>query len=198
MIFYKDESGKRFKSLEGLKKDVENGGHTLVFATNGGIYNSKHEPNGLYVENGIEKYPLNLEDGQGNLYLKPNGVFLIRSDGTAAIINSTKYDKYGGSVLYAVQSGPLLLSAGQTNPQFNENSENKYIRSGVGVISDSLVVIAISDQTVNFYEFAKMFQDLGCKNALYLDGAISKMYLPDTGRNDELDGDFATIIAIIK
>ena len=68
----------------------------------------------------------------------------------------------------------------------------------MGVISDSLVVIAISDQTVNFYEFAKMFQDLGCKNALYLDGAISKMYLPDTGRNDELDGDFATIIAIIK
>lgn len=41
-----------------------------------------------------------------------------------------------------------------------------------------------------------MFKDkLHCKDALYLDGAISKMYLPELGRYD-LGGDFGAIIGV--
>ena len=58
------------------------------------------------------------------------------------------------------------------------------MRSGIGVSDDS-VIFAISEQPVNFYEFATFFRDvLNCSSALYLDGVISRMYLPDLGKTD--------------
>jgi uncharacterized protein YigE (DUF2233 family) len=38
------------------------------------------------------------------------------------------------------------------------------------------VLFAISKQPINFYDFAKHFQLIECKQALYLDDVISKMY----------------------
>jgi len=35
----------------------------------------------------------------------------------------------------------------------------------------------MSKEEINFYDFAKYFQNLGCKNALYLDGFVSRTYL---------------------
>jgi uncharacterized protein YigE (DUF2233 family) len=46
---------------------------------------------------------------------------------------------------------------------------------------------------VNLYDFATFFQSLGCKNALYLDGFVSRMYLPSEGR-EQLDGNFGAMI----
>ncbi|MEO1653305.1 MAG: phosphodiester glycosidase family protein, partial [Bacteroidota bacterium] len=81
---------------------------------------------------------------------------------------------------------------------FTPGSHNKYIRSGVGVISPNQIVFIISRQPVNFYDFARIFRDyFKCKNALYLDGAISKMFLPEIGRFD-LGGEFGPMIGIIK
>ena len=38
---------------------------------------------------------------------------------------------------------------------------------------------------MNFHTFARFLRDgLGARNALYLDGSISRMYAPDIGRND--------------
>ncbi|HUN01510.1 MAG TPA: phosphodiester glycosidase family protein, partial [Niabella sp.] len=50
---------------------------------------------------------------------------------------------------------------------------------------------------VNFYDFVRYFQQLGCKNALYLDGAVSRMYLPEKYRMD-YDGNFGVIIGVTK
>jgi uncharacterized protein YigE (DUF2233 family) len=47
-------------------------------------------------------------------------------------------------------------------------------------------VFAISDAPLTFYVFAKFFIDeLGCREALYLDGSISSLYAPQVGREDD-------------
>jgi uncharacterized protein YigE (DUF2233 family) len=46
-------------------------------------------------------------------------------------------------------------------------------------------VFVISDSPVTFYVFAKFFLDqVGCREALYLDGSISSLYAPSVGRED--------------
>ncbi len=53
---------------------------------------------------------------------------------------------------WATQSGPLLVHGGDIHPDFNANSTNKKIRSGVGVTKDGLVIFAISITPVTFYD----------------------------------------------
>ena len=80
----------------------------------------------------------------------------------------------------ATQSGPLLVIDGKLHPAFREGSDSWLFRNGVGVISPKRVVFAISNEPVNFHEFARLFRDsLGCSNALFLDGTISSLYTGD-------------------
>ena len=55
----------------------------------------------------------------------------------------------------------------------------------------------MSKEKINFYDFAHYFKSLGCKNALYLDGFVSKTYLPEKGAMD-LGGNFGVIIGETK
>ena len=50
---------------------------------------------------------------------------------------------------------------------------------------------------INFHDFANYFKSLGCENALYLDGFVSKTYLPSEGYNT-LNGNFGIIIGEIE
>jgi prepilin-type processing-associated H-X9-DG protein len=55
------------------------------------------------------------------------------------------------------------------------------VRDGVTAI------FAISDEPVTFHAFARLFRDeLGCANALFLDGSVSSLYASELGRDDEL------------
>ncbi len=91
-----------------------------------------------------------------------------------------------GPVTFATQSGPLLLRAGQINPNVNPRGVSRLIRNGVGVVSTDEVAFAISDDPVSFYEFALLFRDrLNCLDALYLDGNVSSLFAPVLGRDDE-------------
>ena len=50
----------------------------------------------------------------------------------------------------------------------------------MGRVDAQHLVFAISQQPINFYDFAQLFRDqLGCQDALYLDGSISSIDLPD-------------------
>jgi uncharacterized protein YigE (DUF2233 family) len=91
----------------------------------------------------------------------------------------------------------MLLINGEINPHFTKGSVNTNIRNGVGILPNHKVVFAISKELVNFYDFAEYFKNLGCKNALFLDGGISAMYLPEKNW-EQLTGDFGVMIGITK
>lgn len=198
-MYWKNGKGDMLRSLTALKALTEQGGTKLVFATNAGIYMQDNSPLGLYVENGKQLRPLNLKKvpNGGNFYMQPNGVFLLTAS-EAQVVVSSAYAPYKGKAVFATQSGPMLVINGAINNTFTSGSANVNIRSGVGVMPDGKVVFAISDDFVNFYDFAIFFRDqLKCNNALYLDGAICRMYLPGLDRM-ELGGDFGAMIGIVK
>jgi uncharacterized protein YigE (DUF2233 family) len=129
--------------------------------------------------NGQQLSPINLQDGDGNFYLKPNGVFAVTDQKQAVIMDSTFFLVYQQHVLWATQSGPLIVHQGEIHPDLIPGSANLNVRSGVGVRDDGSVVFALSPAPVNFYEFAAFFRDrMKCPNALYLDGFISAFHLP--------------------
>jgi len=193
-FYYRDKDDNLFKNIINLKAKIKEEGYNLIFATNGGIFSKKYAPLGLYFEAGKQLFELNKKDGYGNFYLKPNGIFLIEG-GEAKIEETTKIVELS-NIKYALQSGPLLVFKGRINSLFKKNSINKYIRSGVGINVRGDICFAISNEPVNFYSFAMLFKEmLNCDNALYLDGAISEMYIPKFRENSE--NNFSVIIGIV-
>ncbi len=197
-MFLDDPTGKKIRSLDTLKQLVEGEGMTLLMATNAGIYLENYYPQGLYIEQSKKIRPLNLKSVKGlyNFFMKPNGVFYLSSN-QAYITESHAFEKVKANVQYATQSGPLLLHQKKLHPKISPTGTSRYIRSGVGVINEKELVFAISNQPVTFYEFATLFSEyFQCTDALYLDGAISRMYLPALNRK-QLGGDFGAMIAVL-
>jgi uncharacterized protein YigE (DUF2233 family) len=193
-LYYKDENGQNFKSLFALKTWFENQNKTLAFAMNAGMYKVDNSPQGLFIENGLQINPLDTSSGNGNFYLKPNGVFYITKNKKAGIIQTDKVTTMD-TLLYATQSGPMLLIDGNMHPAFKEGSQNLNIRNGVGILPSNELIFAMSKNEINFYDFANYFKKLGCKNALYLDGLVSRTYLPSKDWR-QLDGNFGVIIGV--
>jgi uncharacterized protein YigE (DUF2233 family) len=186
------------RNFQALKDFLENSNQQLVFAMNAGMYAPppQNTPVGLYVEAGTTLMPLVRRDtGYGNFFMQPNGIFAL-NDTAAIVCEKNAYESLNMRVTYATQSGPMLVINGQLHPAFKPASTSLYIRNGVGVTADKKIVFAISNVPVNFYDFATLFKDkFNCTNALYLDGAISKMYLPQANRL-QLDGELGPMIAI--
>jgi uncharacterized protein YigE (DUF2233 family) len=196
-LFWKDDLGQLFKSFQRVNDWVVRQGQTLSFAMNAGIFNADNVPLGLQVQEGNELTPLNLQDGDGNFYLKPNGVFFINANG-AHIVESPAYPNVAGVVHLAVQSGPLLVHQNTLHPSFQATSPNVFTRNGVGLRNAFTAIFAISNEPVNLYTFARFFKEaLQCPEALYLDGAISAMYAPALGRTT-LEGNFAGILGVTQ
>lgn len=196
-FYSKDENGQAFENHAHLKRWLADNNKELVFATNGGMYKKDLSPQGLYIENGEVISEMNKrKEGYGNFYLQPNGIFYI-SEQSKPFIKTTNSYKELHQVKYATQSGPMLVIDGNIHPKFNEDSENLHIRNGVGILPNGNLLFAMSKEKVNFYRFARFFQDNQCKNALYLDGFVSRTYLPSKNWIQE-DGQYGIIIAEIK
>lgn len=199
LMVWQDSSGNPLKNFDALKTFLASQGKQLAFATNGGMYTQTSSPLGLYVEKGIQLHSLNTRDASGNFYLKPNGVFYITQKNKAHIVTTPNMT---GEIIkeakYATQSGPMLLIDGEVHSEFKEGSANINIRNGVGILPNGGVVFSISNQPVNLYDFAMHFKNLGCKNALYLDGFVSKMYLPSAGKKGGERERFGVMIAVVK
>lgn len=183
-LFLRDDTGVEFKSLERLEAWLAGRNRQLLFAMNAGMYHADFSPVGLLVQEGREVSPLNLSAGAGNFFLKPNGVFLV-SDAGPRVVESSEYPALSKKgVRLATQSGPLLLRHGVVHPAFIPNSDSRKIRNGVGV-SGHTAIFVISEQPVNFHEFALYFRDvLHCRDALYLDGTVSALYSLALRRSD--------------
>ena len=89
----------------------------------------------------------------------------------------------------------VLVIDGMINPKFTPGSKNVHIRNGVGVMPDGRVLFAISRELVNFHDFASFFVERGCRNALYLDGFVSKAFIPEENMAG-MDGHLGVLIAV--
>jgi uncharacterized protein YigE (DUF2233 family) len=155
------------------------------FAMNAGMYDPGGEPSGLYVENGKVLNPLNTHDGEGNFYLKPNGVFWQDAQGGLHIEDSGQFDLHAAAPVWATQSGPLLLFHGSLHPQISPDGKSGFTRNGVGLIDPHRALFVIADDPISLGRLARFFRDvLHCRDALYFDGAISSAWIPATGRLD--------------
>jgi len=128
--------------------------------------------------------------------MKPNGIFYITNEDKAFVVKTEDF-KNNSKVKFATQSGPMLLINGAIHSSFNKASTNLNIRNGVGILPNNEVIFAMSKKEVSFYEFAEFFKNKGCRNALYLDGFVSRTYCPSEN-SYQLDGDFGVIIGITK
>jgi len=179
-------------------------GRRLVMATNGGIFSTPNQPVGLHVERGMQRSPMDLGSGFGNFYVKPNGVFYVSTSGgsqSAHVVSSERFQLDPCDLRVATQSGPALLLHGQVNTVFSATSSSLKLRSGVGVWdADAHVVhFAISEGPVRFHDFATLFRDeLGCTDALYLDGSISVLRAPGRHRPADDARRFAAILAVTE
>nr|WP_322625593.1 phosphodiester glycosidase family protein [uncultured Flavobacterium sp.] len=193
ILYYKDGTGNHIGTLGNLKSHVGKQGKRLLFAMNGGMFMEDCSPVGLFIQNGKTLQKLNTRSAGGNFYMKPNGVFFITNQGKEGI--STTEDFKPDNVKYATQSGPMLVINGQLHPDFKEGSANVNIRNGVGILPDGKVLFVISKTEVNFYDFAQFFKNKGCKNALYLDGFVSRAYAPSQNW-PQTDGNFGVMIGV--
>jgi len=198
-VVWKDDAGKQLRDFPAAKSYFEKKGEKPLMLMNGGIFEPGGIPSGVMVQDGKELLPVNRKEGEGNFFLKPNGIFLI-SDRGARVMETGKWPPQGETVIYAVQSGPLLLENGKVHSAFNKGSDSRLLRNGVGVAADGTVVFAISDSKgerwPNLYNFADLFLSLGCKDALFLDGDISQI------RSGKAMGKrsnrFGSVIAVVK
>ena len=148
--------------------------HNPILMMNAGMFHPDHSPVGLQIIDGTVINPINTDDGHGNFFLKPNGIFAIDEQG--AVVQATMAFDLSKSWKISTQSGPLLLQGGEYHPKLNPDSPNLHIRNGV-CVSGNVVHFVISDEPVRFYDLASLMKDvLGCQDGLYLDGAVSKLY----------------------
>lgn len=178
------DTGQAFGDIEALRSWGRAHGRRLLFAANAGIYDRRNAPLGLYVENGKTLVRLNTAHGDpraGNFSLRPNGVFAIDSHGQAKVETTSAYAAQHPEVRWATQSGPMLVIDDHINANFHPHSDSLKWRSGVCARHGDQVLFVVSSTPVNFYSFAHVFRDrLGCRDALYLDGSISQLYVDGT------------------
>lgn len=196
-FYWKNEKGEIYGNFQKLKTQLEAKQQELIFAMNGGMFKKDQSPQGLYIENGNLKSPLDaIEKGYGNFYLQPNGIFFL-TETNDPIICTAKGFLQLTHIKYATQSGPMLVIDGKLHEKLTKGSKNINIRNGVGILPNGNVLFAMSKEKINFYDFATFFKENGCRNALYLDGFVSKTYLPSK-KYQQLNGNFGVLIGVVK
>ena len=185
-----------FASLSAFAASVDPA--SIAFAMNGGMYGDDLKPIGYYVQNGERLKELNRGEGEGNFYMKPNGVFFGNAgSGWRVLGSNTFFNTVGDRPQFGTQSGPLLLVDGKLHPEIQDDGPSRAIRNGVGVDAGGKAHFVISDVPVSFGQLARYFRDvLKVSNALYLDGQVSSLWDPAKGRMDK--GRVGPIIVVTR
>lgn len=196
-LFDLDGKGVPYASFSALAADLAAKGKQLVFGMNAGMFDDNLKPIGYYVEDGHQLRKVNRRDGGGNFHLKPNGIFYIQGD-RIGVVETEAYLKSGPNPEFATQSGPMLVIEGELHPAFSAEGTSRKRRNGVGAVDEHTAVFAISENEVNFYDFARLFRDqLKCRNALFLDGTISSLFDSSQQRNDSIFR-LGPIVGVVK
>jgi uncharacterized protein YigE (DUF2233 family) len=186
------------RSFAALERHLGPRANHLLFAMNAGMYDEEGDPIGLYVEKGKSRHRINLRPGPGDFHLKPNGVFAVDDAGRVAIVPSERFAAKVKNARWATQSGPMLVIAGKLHPKFDPDGPSRLLRNGVGVAGPRDAWFAISEEGVSFGRFARFFRDaLGCRDALYLDGTVSSLWDPASGRQDS-HAELGPMVAVFR
>ena len=182
-LFLRDDAGNILGSFRNVNESL--GAQQLSFAMNAGMYHDDRAPVGHFVQDGVEVMRVIPNAGPGNFGLLPNGVLCL-TDTSARVIETLAFIDQAPTCRDATQSGPMLVIDGDLHPRLLPDGTSRYIRNGVGTSADGRsAVFVISNQVVNFYDFASFFRDvLKTPNALYFDGKVSRLHAPVLGRSD--------------
>lgn len=196
-MYWKDDSGQPFGSLEALDEWLGARGETLLAATNAGIFYRTRQPAGLHVERGRELRPLNASgtppagERPGNFFYRPNGVFYVDRDGTARIVETGVARALIPRMREATQSGPLLLRDGEMHWLAGRADVT---RNALAVCSPREVALVFAPDGASVRALSVFIRDqLRCRDALYLDGTISGLRVPSAGVRS--DGEYVGILA---
>lgn len=200
-VLYADEDGTPLRTPDAALHYLQAQGDSVVALTNAGIFEPGYLPTGLLVSDGETVQTLNTDPGDGNFFLLPNGVFWVDSGGRLHVGETDAFARSSfleaGAIREATQSGPLLLGDGAIHPAFREGSSNCRLRSGIGVRPDGSALLAITNGAVNLHGFASFFAKEGAVDALYLDGAISRLYAGADLAAPEGSVQFSGYIAVV-
>lgn len=184
-LVWADAKGSPYGGLDTYAAALSSSDQARVrYAMNAGMYDDQRTPIGLYVEQGQQRHVVSTKEGPGNFHLMPNGIFSADQAGLH-IETTPDYLARKPDSLWATQSGPMLVIAGKLHPAIQDDGQSHYIRNAVGIRDANHAYFVISDTAVSFGKLARLFRDkLGCANALYLDGAVSSLWEPGSGRMD--------------
>ncbi len=178
-------------------KDLSLLDSAVAFAMNAGMFGLDGRPIGLAIVDRKRVHAINLRDGRGNFHLKPNGVFLVRHNGRAEIVESSRFSASGDIVL-ATQSGPMLVLGGQIHPKFDADGDSHNMRNAVGIGRGGKPLFVITEDPVSFGKMARFFRDqLHVRDALYFDGSVSSLWDPANGRMDDFT-DLGPIVVALR
>lgn len=171
-----------------------------IMVTNGGMFDPDYAAHGLLVCDHNAYKPLDRRTAKGaNFYMQPNGVFYV--DKGKYFIVPTKI--YAGLYVddtpeFATQSGPMLVAGDSINKTFDQHSQYLNTRSGVGILPNGNPIFIIAEG-ISFYDFAAIFKDrFHCRNALFLDGGVSEMFVGEKEQERLSEYHFGPIIAVFK
>ena len=155
-------------------------GVNVVAAVNGDFYNmGTGQPTGVLVMNGQV-----VNNAAGRNY------FAILKDGTAVI----RTGSLQGDEAEAIGGALMLISDGEIAVVGNDSYyTTKQPRTAVGITADGQVVIVVADgrqaptsSGYTYIELAEKMLELGCVDAINLDGGGSTTYLAQYSGTDEL------------
>ena len=179
------KAGMPLRSFAALSHEMGDDSRRVAFAMNAGMFDAAGAPIGLLISAGATLHALDTGDGSGNFYLKPNGVLSVDRDGTIHVEPTAAYAARHPDPAWATQSGPMLVIDGAIHPAIAPDGSSRTIRNGVGARDAHTALFAISEAPVSFGRFARLFRDeLHCTSALYLDGAVSSVWIPSANRRD--------------
>jgi uncharacterized protein YigE (DUF2233 family) len=185
MLASRDAEGVYLRGFDRLSTFLGSDAARVRFAMNAGMYDDRGAPIGLYIADGAQERRINLNDGPGNFHMMPNGVFWQSENGEVHVSTSEAYAAEARATLWATQSGPMLVIDGALHPRFQDDGPSRYVRNGVGVSGAHTAYFVISSGAVSFGRFARFFRDeLGCDDALFLDGSVSSLWAPHMERRD--------------
>lgn len=145
-----------------------------VIAINGGFFDPIYRPLGLRVRDGQLLNPLRPVSWWGIFYIINNHAY----------ISSRKEFNLNSRMTFAVQSGPRLIINGKI-PTLKAGLDS---RSAIGVDPQGRVIITITSRGIySLNDLALIMKNqLGCNNALNLDGGSSSQLFSNIGTFDLL------------